>query len=333
MRDMLLNRGFIFLPPLLFASLVLGGGTATAVVSQNALPGDLLYSVKEITESARVSLTPDNGKANLYLKLAEGKLQEIEKLEEKGESLDKINQANERFQKYQKKVADLVGTPATQNITKDEIVQKLEKGTRKQKQVLDKVAKNSGNQVSNERAKVTEDTKKESERVTQQVSQGSTTGSNNSNFYPTPYQTPPSASSPVLTPSPLPGASVLPTLSPTPGATPIFTTTPTIQKAILEVFAKDRAELPSNDLYMGIVRVKHPISGVVVASGEMTTPGYLRLENITAGTYDVVLLKPTSFNSDTCGQKVSVTLDVGETERVYMRLSGIAVSGYPCVRN
>lgn len=326
---MLKSRGFVFIFPIILIVVGLGGGTAAVVASQNSLPGDALYSVKELTESVQITLTRDDKKAELYLKLAEKKLEEIQKLEEKGASIDKIARANERFQKYQRSASELVS--AGQG---EEIIQKLEEGAKKQKDVLHKILEKSSEETKEKVRETIASSQQEGQKLVEETKQKTESTSNSSTQIQTVVtnvasSAPTTAASPVIvtTPKPSPQATPVASPVPTPNPSPVAN-----QNATLVVYAQDRAESPSNPLYQGIVKVKNPTSGAVVASG-VTEPGYLRLENISIGTYDVVLLKPSSYQSDTCGQKQSVTLTTGNTSSIYMRLSGIAVSGYPCVRD
>jgi hypothetical protein len=60
---------------------ILGGSTGVSFAAQNALPGDSLYPIKRILESARTSLSAnDEARADRIMGLAEGRLDEAQAL-------------------------------------------------------------------------------------------------------------------------------------------------------------------------------------------------------------------------------------------------------------
>lgn len=56
----------------------------TSILSANTLPGDFLYPVKIVSEKVRIFFTPRNKRANLHIIYAERRLNEIERITEKG---------------------------------------------------------------------------------------------------------------------------------------------------------------------------------------------------------------------------------------------------------
>ena len=79
----------------LVAIVVAGGGTVYA--ASNSLPDSPLYQVKLATESVRLALTPsDIGKAELYAKFADERVEEIVKMADKGK-VDLVHAATERL--------------------------------------------------------------------------------------------------------------------------------------------------------------------------------------------------------------------------------------------
>lgn len=69
---------------LVLALLLTAGGTRIAKASQSSLPGDLLYGVKRTIEKAELALTPNEaGKAEVYIKNARNRLEEVQSLLEK----------------------------------------------------------------------------------------------------------------------------------------------------------------------------------------------------------------------------------------------------------
>ena len=84
----------------IFVVLVLffGGAGMTAYASQSALPGDALYSVKGLTEDARLALTSDKaGDALLYNEFVQQRVSEIDTLASQGRYRD-IPAAAARFE-------------------------------------------------------------------------------------------------------------------------------------------------------------------------------------------------------------------------------------------
>jgi hypothetical protein len=80
--------------------MVFGGATATAYASQTALPGDALYPVKTSLELTQVALTGDAyNRAQLYLRFAQRRMDEITKLLEQGRYRD-VGQAADEFEFY-----------------------------------------------------------------------------------------------------------------------------------------------------------------------------------------------------------------------------------------
>jgi hypothetical protein len=76
---------------------ILVGGTGTVVAATNSLPDSPLYTVKMATESVQMAFTfSEQGKAELYARFADYRVEEIVKMAEKGD-LDLVEQATERM--------------------------------------------------------------------------------------------------------------------------------------------------------------------------------------------------------------------------------------------
>ncbi len=77
------NRQFIFIPIYLALVLfVVGVGTSSVWAAESSLPGDLLYPLKRLSESARLSLSLGaEAKAERESEIAVKRLEEIEKLQ------------------------------------------------------------------------------------------------------------------------------------------------------------------------------------------------------------------------------------------------------------
>lgn len=68
----------------LVVALLAAAGTGTVAAAADSLPGDALYSIKRLSESTRIAVTPASGRAELHLRFAEERLDEIERLYNKG---------------------------------------------------------------------------------------------------------------------------------------------------------------------------------------------------------------------------------------------------------
>ena len=72
---------------LIVALVVLMTGSGTVAAAGNSMPDEPLYQVKLATERVRLAFTPSSlGKAELYVKLADKRVEEIAKMAEKGKS-------------------------------------------------------------------------------------------------------------------------------------------------------------------------------------------------------------------------------------------------------
>ena len=85
--------------------LMAGGGTVAA--ASNSAPGDTLYPVKLATENVQLALTfSDTGKANLEAKFASRRIDEMERIIDKGNP-DLINATIQRFENHLSKIETL----------------------------------------------------------------------------------------------------------------------------------------------------------------------------------------------------------------------------------
>jgi hypothetical protein len=109
------SRGFftVFKPALvtvIMVAIVLLAGGGVVAAAGNSLPGSPLYSVKLATESVRLALTPSAlGKAELYARFADERVNEIVKLAEKGDA-SLIAAATDRMNRQLMAVANLAVT-------------------------------------------------------------------------------------------------------------------------------------------------------------------------------------------------------------------------------
>ena len=95
------QKGFIPLIPAIIVGLVaLSGGTVAA--SQNAIPGDTLYGLKNATEKVRTVLSfTHSEKAKTHLSITLEKLEEIQKLQAQGGSGQQISEAAKSLKENQ----------------------------------------------------------------------------------------------------------------------------------------------------------------------------------------------------------------------------------------
>jgi hypothetical protein len=102
-----------FAAVLLVLVFLFSGIGITAQASRSALPGDVLYSIKTGLEQARISFALDlSQKAELYMRFAAIRLDEIQKLVEAGRYEEAISLSTE-FQTYIQKALETVSQLAT----------------------------------------------------------------------------------------------------------------------------------------------------------------------------------------------------------------------------
>ena len=99
------ERGFAPLIAIIAITVIAGGTIATTVAAQESIPGDTLYSVKEITDEIRVATQfSEEGKINTHLTIANEKTEELEKLEAQGASPEHIARAAKHLEKHHTRV-------------------------------------------------------------------------------------------------------------------------------------------------------------------------------------------------------------------------------------
>ncbi len=118
----------------------------TALASQKSIPGDALYPVKGITENVRVAAAFSKiNKAKVHLDIAEEKVKEIEKLEEKGKTdeqsslTDKIAEAAQTLEESQEQALELTESVKSEGGDVDELVELLEVQSNRQQVVIKRV--------------------------------------------------------------------------------------------------------------------------------------------------------------------------------------------------
>lgn len=215
---------------------IMGSGAVTVQASQKSVPGDPLYSIKEITENIKIATA--GNKAQAYLDLATEKNNELEVLQQRDTSEDKVIKLIEKIQNYNQKISDLLGQAQDKgkDVTKE--VERLKTNSDKQKKTLEKVIKKASDKTKEAVQQVIENTQKTVENVVQQQQNTSITAnptsSSTNTFTPTPIistisspkptsspsSAPAPTSSPILTSTPTPTSSPTPTPTPTPTVTP-----------------------------------------------------------------------------------------------------------------
>ncbi len=94
----------------LLVFLLASGGTVTA--ANNSMPDELLYPVKLATETVRLTLTPSAlGKAELYVKLADKRVDEIIRMADKGK-MKHVERTAQRLNNYLVMAANLAAPEA-----------------------------------------------------------------------------------------------------------------------------------------------------------------------------------------------------------------------------
>lgn len=141
------QQGIIPLVVMVAVGLVSASGV-TVAASQKSIPGDALYGVKQATENVRVAVAiSKQDKAKVHLDIAEEKVKEIEKLEEKGKT-EKIVEAAQNLEESQDQALELTETIQSEGENVDELVELLEVQSNKQQVVITRVSPKLSVQVS-----------------------------------------------------------------------------------------------------------------------------------------------------------------------------------------
>lgn len=321
-----LQRGFVPLIFLLLLGGVVGGGTTAVVASKSALPGEPLYVVKTLTETITISLTPNEKRVQVYLEIANEKLREAQKLEEKGATPENIAKAFELYTKYHRQTGQaLIDNPNSEESR--EVTEKLKETTDIQNKILAKVSTKLSQSSSEVIRKAVEETNKS-------VENNNNPSSNNSNTYQTPpiavnsnTPSPAVSSTPVAQKTSIPTATTVPTPTPTPTLVP---TSQPVTTGSIKVLAVIHAGYSDSNVYKGKVTVKNN-SGVILAIGQTDPNGYYTANNLPSGqNLDVILLQPDDYATQYCGDKWSVNLSSGGFATQTMRLRSLGST--PCER-
>lgn len=126
---------FVFFKPALAGVLALGLLVGLFFISQNALPGELLYPIKKLAEKSQKIFVSEEKKPEFQLKLTEKRLAELEEIVEKNET-KKLSSALSELKTSKlhadKEVSKIKNNPETMK----EIASIIEKNNVKEKQIL-----------------------------------------------------------------------------------------------------------------------------------------------------------------------------------------------------
>lgn len=147
---LLLNQQGVIPLVVIVAAGIIGSSGATVVVSQSSIPGEVLYPVKKVTENIRVATAFSNqDKAKVHLSIAEEKVKEIEKLEEKG-ATDEILEAAQELENSQNEALQLTQNIISEGGNVDELIELLEVQNKRGQAVFVKVSDKIPPQINEE---------------------------------------------------------------------------------------------------------------------------------------------------------------------------------------
>ena len=192
-----------------FALVIMCGSTVGA--STNALPGDLLYPVKIATEKIQAFFTfGSDAKAELYLKLAERRVEEIEILAEKKQDIPRYV-----LSVMNSNTDNALSITSRDGSSKDELIIRLVNLTSNQMNVLTRVVKNApaeAKKVIWEAIRRTEITHNKAESIKASLIENDNQDANSGIASPSPERPSPTG----MEPSSQSGTSIRSTVMPTP---------------------------------------------------------------------------------------------------------------------
>jgi hypothetical protein len=131
------QRGFIPVVMLLIGVLAAGAGTVAA--SQQSVPGDALYGVKNATEKVQLALAAKGqDKAKVQLNITDEKVKEIKKLQEKNANAAVLEKAVSKFEAQQEKALAVTEDLVSEGKGED-VVKKLEDNFIRNQKVIESV--------------------------------------------------------------------------------------------------------------------------------------------------------------------------------------------------
>ena len=130
------QKGFLPLIPAIIIGLVaVGGGVAAA--SQNAIPGDVLYGLKNATEKVRIALSfTHSEKAKTHLSITLEKLEEIERLRTRGDSAQHISDAAKSLKEHQDAAVEEFNQSGDKGQDATDLTNRLQMNSEQQQNVL-----------------------------------------------------------------------------------------------------------------------------------------------------------------------------------------------------
>lgn len=130
------QKGFLSLIPAIIIGLVAVGGGIVAA-SQNAVPGNVLYGLKNATEKVRTVLSfTHSEKAQTHLSITLEKLEEIERLRSQKNPAQHITAAAESLKKHQDAAIEELNQSNSNNQNTPDLVNKLQMNSEQQQTVL-----------------------------------------------------------------------------------------------------------------------------------------------------------------------------------------------------
>lgn len=148
---------------------VVGASGVTVAASQASIPGDVLYPVKKVTENLRVATAfSKEDKAKVHLAIAEEKVKEIEKLEERGKT-DKIEEAVQGLEDSQGEALELTQAVKSEAENVDELVVLLEAQSGRQQIVLTRISNNIPEQAKADLIKSLEQFREELKKTIESI--------------------------------------------------------------------------------------------------------------------------------------------------------------------
>lgn len=141
--NLLPRKQNMFLPLLLIAAL-LGGGAGATYASQSSLPGETLYPIKLVTEKAQTVLNINNDakEADLHIKFSEERLNEVDKLAQRGKAKPEL--VKEAVDNYKKELSEakniLANASAVNSDQSTQIAKNLADATNHDKEILVKIS-------------------------------------------------------------------------------------------------------------------------------------------------------------------------------------------------
>lgn len=171
------RKGIIPLVVIVAAGIISSSGV-TIAASQGSVPGDALYPVKKVTENVRVATAfSKQNKAEVHIAIAEEKVKEIEKLEEKGKT-DKIAEAAQNLKNSQDQALELTQEINAEGQNVDELVERLEVQTKLQQVVITRISPKISIQIGETLRKSLEQFRKELGVVVESVEEDGPEDSN-----------------------------------------------------------------------------------------------------------------------------------------------------------